>query len=339
MKYMKNFLLVFVLVSFVFACAKDDEMKDDELTIGMVTDVGGVNDQSFNQISWEGLLRAKDELGVDVRYLESTQAADYEVNLETFASSDVDLILGIGFLMSDIIKSEAERYPENKYSIVDSSYGDDTPSNVVGLLFKDQQSSFLVGYIAGKVTKTNKIGFVGGIKFAITERFELGYIAGAKYANPDVEVFSVFAESFTDTAKGKAVATQMYSDGADIVFHAAGGLGDGVIEAAREQGLWAIGVDKDQNSLAPDNVLTSAVKRVDNAVYEVIKDLQNGQFKGGVTQTYGLAEKGVGIAETSSKNVPADVLEEVKGIEQDLIDGTIELPYDIDQLRAIVASS
>ncbi|MCG8618510.1 MAG: BMP family ABC transporter substrate-binding protein, partial [Desulfobacterales bacterium] len=249
--------------------------------VSMVTDVGGVNDESFNQSAWEGLKRAEKELGVKVGYKESRQDADYAPNMETLTDANNDLIWGIGFLMADAIKATAQINPDQKYGIIDFFYGPETPQNVACAVFQEEQPSFLVGYIAGKMTKTNKVGFIGGIKFPLIQKFEYGYMAGVKLANPDCEILSQYAESFTDAAKGKAIANNMYQQGADIVFHAAGGVGDGLIEAAKEKNKWAIGVDKDQNSLAPDNVLTSAMKRVDNAVFSIVKQLTEGKFNGG----------------------------------------------------------
>jgi len=297
-----------------------------KLRIAMVTDVGGVNDQSFNQSAWEGLQRAQKELDVKVAYKESKQDADYAPNMETLTDAGFDLIWGIGFLMGDAIKATAQINPDQKYAIIDFAYGPDTPKNVTGVVFQEEQPSFLVGYIAGKMTKTNKVGFVGGIKFPLIERFEFGYMAGVKMANPDCEVLSQYAESFTDAAKGKAITNNMYQKGADIVFHASGGVGDGVIEAAKEKGKWAIGVDKDQNFLAPEHVLTSAMKRVDNAIYDVARKLKAGQWNGGETAVYNLSNDGVGIAPTSAKHVPANILAEVDQLTARIKKGEFKVP-------------
>jgi len=215
------------------------------------------------------------------------------------------MIWGIGFLMGDAIKEMAEINPDQKYAIIDFAYRPETPENVTCAVFQEEEPSFLVGYIAGKMTKTNKVGFVGGIKFPLIKKFEYGYMAGVKLANPKAEVLRQYA---------------------DIVFHAAGGVGDGVIEAAKEKGKWAIGVDKDQNFLAPDNVLTSAMKRVDNAIYDIGKRLMDGQFSGGGTVVYNLKNDGVGIAPTSSKHVPADILKEVDGLVAKIKAGEIVVP-------------
>ena len=318
-------VLTLIFIAGLFAVGQAAKMR-----IAMVTDVGGVNDQSFNQSAWEGLKRAEKDFGAEVAYKESRQDADYAPNMETLTDAGYDLIWGIGFLMGDAIKETAEINPDQKYAIIDFSYGPETPKNVACAVFQEEEPSFLVGYIAGKMTKTNKVGFVGGIKFPLIEKFEYGYMAGVKLANPDAEVLRQYAESFTDAAKGKAITNNMYQQGADIVFHASGGVGDGVIEAAKEKGKWAIGVDKDQNFLAPDNVLTSAMKRVDNAIYDIGKRLMVGEFAGGDTVVYNLKNDGVGIAPTSNKHVPAEILKEVDGLVAKIKAGEIVVPATKD---------
>lgn len=272
-----------------------------EYKILMVTDTGGVNDQSFNQLSWEGLQQlAKDVPGVKVNYSESKQESDYATNLDKAADDGNQLIWGVGFAMADAIKTAAQQNPDISYAIIDNAYPE-VPSNVTSVVFRAQEPSFLVGYIAGKTTKVDKVGFVGGIKSDVIDQFEFGYKAGVEYAAHElgkkIDVVSQYAESFTDSAKGKAIATSMYSGGCDIVFHAAGNVGTGVIEAAKEAKKFAIGVDKDQSFLAPEYVLTSAMKRVDKAVEEVSKDAIDGKEIGGKTYSLGLTEDGVGIPE------------------------------------------
>ncbi|MGO1368411.1 BMP family lipoprotein [Senegalia sp. (in: firmicutes)] len=307
----------------------DSEGTESDLKMAMVTDTGGISDASFNQSAWEGHQEVEKDMGIKVSYKESSKDSDYGPNLETLLDEGNDLIWGIGYKMADAIAEAAKKNPDQKYAIIDSAY-EETPDNVVGVLFQDEQSSFLVGYIAGKMTETNKVGFVGGIEGAVISRFENGFKAGVEYANPDAEILSQYAESFTDAAKGKAIANSMYQDGADIVFHAAGGVGDGVIEAAKEQDKWAIGVDRDQNDLAPDNVLTSAMKRIDQAVVNVAEAVKNDNYPGGETIRYSLEDGGVGIAPTSDKNVPEDILNEVEDVKQKVIDGEIEVPFDND---------
>jgi basic membrane protein A and related proteins len=332
-------VLVLVLSLMLTACSGGTTSDGDALKVAMVTDEGGVNDQSFNQSAWEGLEKAEEDLGVSVSYQESQQEADYAPNFETLLDGENDLIWGIGYKLADSAKNAAVANPDTKFGIIDFSYGDETPENMIGVVFKAEQPSFLVGYIAGKMTETDKIGFVGGIEGDVIWGFDYGFQAGVKYAanelGKDIEVLSQYADSFGDAAKGKSIATNMYQQGMDIVFHAAGGVGDGVIEAAKEQDKWVIGVDRDQNYMAPDHVLTSAMKRVDVGVYNVTKELKEGNYEGGKTVVYGLADNGaVDIAPTSDKHVPADILEEVEGLKQMIIDGEIEVPYNAETYEA-----
>jgi len=324
-------LLALLIVSFI-GCAKVE--KEASIKVAMVTDVGGVNDQSFNQSAWEGLQKAEKELSIKVSYLESNQDADYKPNMETLLDAGNDLIWGIGFKMGDTLDELAKLNPEQKYAGIDCFFAEPTP-NLVGVLFREQEPSFLVGYIAGKMTTTNKVGFVGGMDFFVIHKFHYGFLAGVREANPDCEVLVQYADSFTDAAKGKAIANQMYKNGADIVYHAAGGVGDGVIEAAKEQDKYAIGVDKDQNHMAPDNVITSAMKRVDNAIYNLTQALVADDFPGGANVIYGLKEGGVSISPTSYKHVPKEILDEVKGLEAKIIAGEIVPPTSAEEWAAM----
>lgn len=323
---MKKLLVLSMVVTLAATFCISTTAAAKKLKVAMVTDVGGVNDQSFNQSAWEGLKRTKTELGAKIAYKESKQDADYGPNLETLTDAEYDLIWGIGFLMGDAVKATAQLNPDQKYAIIDYFYGPETPKNVACAVFQEEQPSFLVGYIAGKMTKANKIGFVGGIKFPLIEKFEYGFMAGVKLANPKAEVIRQYAESFTDAAKGKAITNNMYQRGADIVFHAAGGVGDGVIEAAKEKDKWVIGVDKDQNYLAPDNVLTSAMKRVDNALFDMVKQLKDGKFEGGKAVVYNLSNDGVGIAPTTNIHVPQNILTEVEALIIKIKGGEIVVP-------------
>jgi len=297
-----------------------------QLRVGMVTDVGGVNDQSFNQSAWEGLQKTKKEMGIKISYQESKQDADYAANLETLLDAKNDLIWGIGFKMADAILIAAKQNPKQKYAIIDYSYEDKTPKNVIGVMFKAEEGAFLAGYIAGKMTKTNSIGFIGGMSVPIIHSFQYGFKAGAKLANKNIVIHEQYAESFTDAAKGKAIANQMIGKGADVIFPAAGAVGDGVIEAVKEKGKFAVGVDRDQNYLAPKNVITSSMKRIDNAVSNVVRDLSKGTFKGGTTITYGLKDGAVDIAPTTMKMIPMTLMNDVGELKKKIIDGKIIVP-------------
>lgn len=333
---MKKPISVFSLATLLIAALflPQPTLAQASLKVGMVTDVGGVNDQSFNQSAWEGLQKAKKELGIKASYQESKQDADYPTNLETLLDAKNDMIWGIGFKMADAILYQAKMNPNQKYGIIDYSYGNKTPKNVVGVMFKAEEPSFLAGYVAAKMSKTGVIGFVGGMSVPIIHSFQYGFKAGAKHANPKITILEQYAESFTDAAKGKAIANQMYAKKADVVFHAAGAVGDGVIEASKEQNKMAVGVDRDQNYLAPKNVITSSMKRVDNAIYNVVKDLKANKFLGGTTIEYGLKDGGVALAPTTSKIVPANIMKEVDELQKQIISGQIKVPATLKDYSA-----
>lgn len=302
--------------------AKADAKDASEFKIGLITDVGGVNDGSFNQSSWEGLERAGEELGVTVNYLESATDADYKPNMETFIDEDYDLIISVGYMLADATREAAEANPDTKFAIIDDATID--LPNVTSLMFKAEQASYLVGYVAGLTTKTNNIGFVVGMTNETMNQFGYGYCAGAIDANPDITVQQMNANSFADSATGKSMANAEITNGADIVFQAAGATGLGVIEACQEAGVYAIGVDSDQSSIAPNTVLTSAMKRVDNAVYEAVQELIDGTLEGGV-KTFDLAAGGVDIA-PSQDLISEDVIAAVDEVKEKIISGDVVVP-------------
>ena len=305
--------------------AEAADTKDaSEFKVGLITDVGGVNDGSFNQSSWEGLERAGEELGVTVNYLESATDADYAPNLETFVDEDYDLIISVGYMLADATRAAAEANPDTKFAIIDDS-SIDLP-NVTSLIFHAEQASYLVGYVAGLTTKTNNIGFVVGMTNETMNQFGYGYCAGAIDANPDITVQQFNANSFADSATGKTMANTAITNGADIVFQAAGATGLGVIEACQEAGVYAIGVDSDQSSIAPNTDLTSAIKRVDDAVYEAVQELIDGTLEGGV-KTFDLAAGGVDIA-PSQDLISEDVIAAVDEVKEKIISGDVVVPDD-----------
>lgn len=300
--------------------------------IGMVTDVGGVNDNSFNQSAWEGLQKLQKDMNLakdNVNYLQSTSDAEYVPNLTQFVKDKWDLTWGIGFLMGDQLKKVADENKDAKLAIIDAEV---QAPNVESVLFKEQEGSFLAGVVAAKMSKTKKIGFVGGVEIPVIKRFELGFEAGVKAVDPSVQVIKVYTGAFDKPDLGKSSASQIYGQGADIIFHAAGSTGDGVFNEAKDRkskggDVWVIGVDKDQSLTFGDEVtLTSMVKRVDEAVYRVSKDVIDGKFQGGKIVWLGLAEDGVGLAETSTKNVPADVLKLADEYKQKIVKGEITVP-------------
>ena len=341
MKFKKLVALSLTMImsaGILVGCGSNGESasNDEKITVGMITDVGGVNDQSFNQTSWEGLQAVQKELGedkVEVKYLESKQDADYVPNIEQFVDEETDLIIGIGYKLADAIETAAKNYPEQQFAIVDHSY-ENQPENVTSLVFEGNVAGYLVGLVAGKMTETNKVAFIGGMESVVLKEFEVGYIAGVKDANPDAEVLVQYANSFSDSALGKSIASAMISKGVDIVFPCAGAAGTGAIEAAKEANKMAIGVDKDQNDLAPDNVITSAMKNVDIAVADLVKALADGTYKAGEVKMSTLATGGVGLAPTTEKNVPAEVLSFVEEKSKEVIDGKIKVPSNEEELKA-----
>ena len=312
-----------------------DNNNKNEYSVSMITDVAGVNDHSFNQSAWEGLQRAEKELGVKVKYLESKQDADYTTNVETLVDEETDLIIGVGAKLAPIIEKAAKDYPEQKFVIVDETY-ENIPENVETIVFNAEQSAFLVGLIAAKMTKTNNVGFIGGMDISPINTYKYGYMAGVKTANKGCTIQTQYANSFSDQAKGKAIANQMISNKADVIFTAGGDVGTGSIEAIKEANKYAIGVDRDQSDLAPNNVLTSAIKRVDIGVYETVKSFINNEFKGGTSVVYGLKEGAVGIADTTSNLVPKDILDYVTEETKKLESGEIVAPKTEEEYNKFI---
>ena len=294
-----------------------------DLKVGLITDVGGIHDHSFNETSWKGLEKAKTDFGVEINYLESKTDADYSSNIESFVDEDYDLIVCVGFKLAEATKKAAESHPDKKFAIIDDASNASLP-NVTCLTFKQEQASYLVGYVAGLVTKKNNVGFVLGMASEMMNKFGYGYLAGVYAANPKATVQQIDANNFADPAIGKTSATTMITNGADVIFHAAGGTGVGVIQACQENKISAIGVDTDQSSLAPDTVITSAMKRVDNAVYDSVKQLVDGTLKGGEV-VYDLSKGGVDIAPTT-KLLSEDVLKKVEEVKAKILSGEIVIP-------------
>lgn len=266
-------------------CAPASMEENGKRKVVMVTNVGGVNDQGFCQLSWAGLQRLAESGDYDVSYIESKLDSDYFTNLDKAIDYGADFVWSVGFAMADAtyLTARINTDIDTQFGIIDS--GTNGSPNLTGMLFAAEEPSFVVGYIAGKTTQTNKVGFVGGIASDNIYAFEYGYLAGVDYAAKElskhIDVDRHYAESFTDPAKGKSIAQKMYAANADIIYHAAGGSGIGVIEAAAELNKLVIGVDLDQSYLAPNNVLTSSLKRVDQAIFDLTPMLLDGELEGG----------------------------------------------------------
>ena len=311
--------------------ASGEATSGKEITVGMITDVGGVNDRSFNQTSWEGLQTlAEENPNIKVSYLESKTDADYSANIETYLSEGTDLIICVGYMLAEATKVAAEANPDQLFAIIDDS-SIDLP-NVACLMFSQAEASYLVGIVAGLATETNTVGYVQGMVSDSMNQFGCGFIAGVKSVNPEATVLQFNANNFGDPTGGNTAATDMITKGADVVFHAAGATGNGVIEACKANGVYAIGVDRDQYNDAPGTVVTSAMKRVDNAVYDSVESLINGTLKGGV-HTYDLAAGGVDIA-PSQDLLPEDVKKAVEDVKKKIVAGEVTVPSSKEEFEA-----
>ena len=294
--------------------------------VGLSTDTGGLNDRSFNHLAYVGMLRAEKELGVKGRVVLANSSADYIPNLSALARQGYDLVIGVGFTEIQAMESVAKSYPKTHFAIVDVSNADEGKlPNVEGLLFREQEAGYLAGYAAGLAAKDRggkTVSTVGGQKQPPVDRYIAGYQAGAKAAFPGVKTLNGYSNDFSVPAKCKEVALNQIAAGSVVVFQVAGGCGLGALDAAKERSVWGIGVDADQGYLGP-YVLTSALKRVDTAVFNSIKDAQAGNFKGGRDVVYGIQVNGVGIGKFSPR-APAGLPAAVRKVEQKMKAGQIK---------------
>ncbi len=305
---------------------------DSDLMIGMVYDIGGRGDQSFNDAAWAGLQQACEELGVQVKDLEpSAGGEDREELLRLLADEGYDLVIGVGFAFAEPLATVAGEFPDTSFAIIDSVVEAD---NVASILFSEEQGSFLVGAAAALTTETDHIGFIGGVENDLIGKFEAGYVAGATAVNPDIEIDVEYISQppdfsgFNDPARATEIANSMYGNGADVIYHAAGGSGNGLFDAADDAGdVWAIGVDSDQYLTVgePLNavILTSMLKRVDVGVFETISAfVDSGEISG--VQLYDLEDDGVGYS--TSGGFIDDITSDLDDFKQQIIDGDIEVP-------------
>jgi basic membrane protein A and related proteins len=302
------------------------EGSEKAFKVGLSTDIGGLNDRSFNHLAYVGLQRAAKELGVKTRVVQSQSPADYIPNLSSLAKQKYDLVIGVGFTEIQAMQAVAKQFPNTHFAIVDVSNADEGHlKNVEGLLFKEQEAGYLAGYAAGLAAKARggkAVSSVGGQKQPPVDRYIAGYQAGAKAAFPGVKTLNGYSQDFENQAKCKEVALNQIAAGSVVVFQVAGGCGLGALDAARSKAVWGVGVDADQAYLGT-YVLTSALKRVDTSVFDSIKDAKEGKFKGGQDAVYGLDVDGVGIGKFSPK-APKNIPPKVKQIEQQIKDGKIK---------------
>jgi len=334
---MKKYILIIVLLSVSLLSCKKESTKEQSthngstIKAGLVFDVGGRGDKSFNDAAYNGLVRAKKELGIDYEIIDPGDGSDRESALRRLASQpDINIIFGVGFIFTEDITKIARDFPDKKFGCIDYSVSPDSriPDNLVALSFKEEEGSYLVGALASFKTKTKTIGFIGGMESALIRKFELGYEQGAKYINPDIKIFKSYVgitgEGFKNPGKAEEIAKSQYNNGADIIYHASGLSGIGVFKAAKELDKLVIGVDLDQFSEAPGFVLTSMVKIVDDMIFKTIQEFKNGQFKGGI-KSLGLKENGVGyVYDENNKNlIDQTVKKKIDEIRDKIINGEI----------------
>jgi basic membrane protein A len=300
--------------------------------VGLVFDVGGRGDKSFNDAAYKGLLRAETELGIDGSYLEPVGSEDREAAMRLFAARGFDLVIGVGFIFSSDVDRVARDYPSVRFACVDyAPSAGGPPPNVEALDFREEEGSFLVGAVAGLVSKTKHVGFVGGMTGPLIRKFEVGFAAGVAASCPECAVHAAYAgespDAFRDPSKGKALAISEIAQGADVLYHAAGATGHGVFEAAKDARVWAIGVDADQYDEMPGTVLTSMVKRGDVAVFDAIRAVSEGRFEPGMHEL-GVKEGAVGYVEDGphGAGIPDDVKRRVDALRNQVIAGTIHVP-------------
>ncbi len=324
---------VVAVAALAAGCGGSDDATDTQTTpastalkVGLITDLGQLNDDGFNELAYAGLKRAQRELGVAGRVVEAKSAADYVPNMTTLARQGYDLIVGVGFAQGDAVATAAKKFPDVKFAIVDvdQAFLKGKPANVQGLLFREEQVGYLVGYLgalAAERASGNMISAVGGFKEPPVDRFIAGYRAGAEAAVPGIPVKWAYSQDWDDQAKCKELALNQIAAGSKVVFQVAGGCGLGALSAAKDRKVWGIGVDGDQSFLGP-HVLTSALKGVDSAVFLTIKAVQDGTFAGGGNATFGIDQEGVGLGKISPEADQADV-DAVTAVEEKLAAGEI----------------
>lgn len=325
-------------------CTKSDKdaLKPSEgasssgLKIGLVLDKGGKDDKSFNSAAFRGASDAVRDFKIQLKDVESPDDAAFEPALRTFAERGYPLVLAIGFAQIDAVKKVAPQFPNTRFAIVD---GVVEGANVASLMFAEHEGSYLVGYLASLMSKSAKVGFVGGMDIALIRRFEMGYEAGVKAANPKAQILvnyvGVNSSAWANPSRGKELALGQISRGADVIFHAAGASGMGVFDAVEEKKAFAIGVDSNQNMIKPGRVATSMLKRVDTAVYQIIKDQVEGSFKAG-TRYFGLKDKGIDYAvDEHNKSVIEPYTAKLEEIKRKIVEGQIKVPdfYEVGKKK------
>lgn len=341
-KFIFGLLIICGLLIFTSCGTTTGAVADEgKIKVGIVFDIGGKNDRSFNAAAWEGVKRARQDLDIVLRDVEPGNPTSIEPAMRAFAEKNFDLIIGVGFAQGPIMQRVATDYPNIKFAIIDGvildKEGKPLP-NVASLVFREHEGSYLVGMIAAEKSKTGVLGFVGGMDIPLIHRFKTGYEEGAKAVNPNIKVYDNYVgvtdQAWNDPGKGKELALSQIEKGADVIFTAAGNSGLGAFDAVEQYGKndqgeanrFVIGVDSNQNGVKPGFVLTSMVKRVDNAVYDVVKEVKEGRFEGGF-HVFGLDKDGVAYAldDFNKPLISPEMLEKVEEAKQKIIAGDIKV--------------
>ena len=342
MNKLSRLILSMSALCILTSCGDNTDNKSKNYSMALMTDTGGINDQAFNQSAWEGAKRVGSDLDFDIRYIESKQVSDYKTNLDSLSDTDPDMIFVMGYTAADVLKDVASVNIDQHYTIIDNEY-EDKIDNILSVKFKDEEPAFLVGYVAGCVTKSNKIGFIGGAKSDTIDAFEFGFRAGvafvAKELGKNISVEVQYADNFQDDTKGKAMANVMYAKGIDIIYHGAGNLGRGVIESARENNKYVIGADRDQRYLAPENVISSTIKLTGEVVYRVcseIKETGNLDNITGKNVKMGFKEGVVDISETTKEMVEPEIIKKVEDLKEKIINQEIVPPNNENDFNKFI---
>ncbi|MHA4990157.1 BMP family lipoprotein [Cetobacterium somerae] len=312
-------IIMFLLLSVTILAAP--------LKVGLILAMGGLGDKSFNDSAYAGLLKAQKDFDIEIKYVEPNSWMEDAYFLEEYSQNGFDLIIATSYTAQDAMEDISSKFPDTKYAIVDTRAKEG--ENIASLVFDESEGSFLVGAIAAKMSKTGKVGFIGALDIPLINRFKSGYEQGAKYVNPNISVITTYVGGdapFSDPLKGKEHAYSLANQGVDVIYHASGNTGIGVLEGVKEKGIYGIGVDCDQDDIVKGQVLTSMLKNVNNAIYKVIEDTVNGEFKGQV-YNFGLKENGVGTTDFkyTKEIIGSENIEFVEQIKQDIILGKIKV--------------
>lgn len=297
------------------------------IKVGLILAMGGLGDKSFNDSAYAGLVQAKKDFNIETKYVEPNSWMEDGYYLEEYSDNGYDLIIATSYTALDAMETISKKFPNTKYAIIDTKATEG--KNMASLVFNEEEGSFLVGALAGKMTKTNKVGFIGALDIPLINSFKNGYTKGAKYANENVEVISTYIDGdapFSDPIKGKEHAISLSNQNVDIIYHASGNTGTGIMDGVKAKNIYGIGVDCDQDNLVPGQILTSMLKNVNHAVYKIIEDTVNGNFQGKV-YTFGLKENGVGTTDFKyTKNIIGkENIEYIQNLKNKIINNEITL--------------